>query len=423
MVDKDLYLEERYKRKHMRIWLINHYGVPPQYYPLARPTLFAKNLGKMGYEVIIFAASAVHNSDINLIEDGALYKKDIVDGVHYVYIRCSSYQENGLKRAVNILEFAERLPLVCKHFRKPDAVIATSFDPVSCYQGIRLAKKYNAKAVAEIADLWPETPVAYGMMKASSLVVKALRFLEKRIYTKADAIVFTMEGAYDYIIEQGWTNEIPRDKVFYINNGIDLEEFEYNRKNYIIDDVDLKNDNSFKVIYTGAIRKVNNLGLLLDTAKLVKNKNIKFLIWGDGDELDILRRRVEKEGIVNVVFKGKVDKKYIPYIISQANVNFAHGKQTSIAKYGLSLNKMFDYLAAGKMILTDYSSPYNPVVQCGAGIEIENSDAMNIANIIDDCSYMDDKEIKKYTENTKKEVKKYDFAELTKKLEVIINQI
>ena len=54
----------------MNIWLINHYAVPPKYYPLARPTLFAKNLMAMGHTVTVFAASSVHNSDVNLITDG-----------------------------------------------------------------------------------------------------------------------------------------------------------------------------------------------------------------------------------------------------------------------------------------------------------------------------------------------------------------
>ena len=68
----------------MKIWLINHYAVPPQYYPLERPSLFAKNLIKLGHEVTIIAASTVHNSDINLIENGDRIKRETVDGVPYI---------------------------------------------------------------------------------------------------------------------------------------------------------------------------------------------------------------------------------------------------------------------------------------------------------------------------------------------------
>ena len=79
----------------MNIWLINHYAVPPQHYPLARPTNFAKYLMQMGHTVKVFAASTVHNSDKNLITDGAPYREEVVDGVSYVYIKCRDYQGDG----------------------------------------------------------------------------------------------------------------------------------------------------------------------------------------------------------------------------------------------------------------------------------------------------------------------------------------
>lgn len=407
----------------MRIWLINHYGVAPKYYPLARPTLFAKYLEKMGHEVVIFASSAVHNSDINLIEDGRLYRKDKVEGVKYVYIRCRQYKGNGRERIRNLLEFAGRLPKVCRHFKKPDVIVSTSFDPISCYQGIRLARKYKAKAIAEIADLWPETPVAYGMMKADSPTVKGLRILEKKIYTAADAVIFTMEGAYQYIEERGWKKEIPREKIYYINNGVDLERFDRDKEQFRIEDEDLENKNLFKVVYTGSIRKINNLGVLLDAAKLVKNGKVAFLVWGDGDELEALKAHVEAEHIGNVRFKGKVDKRYIPYITGCADVNFCHGENSPIAKYGLSMNKTFDYLAAGKPILTDILSPYSPIVQCGAAVEVADPTVENIAGAVDHLADLASEELDRLGFNAREGAKKYDFKSLTEQLEAVIRKI
>lgn len=127
----------------MNIWLINHYAVPPKYYPLARQTYFAKHLMRMGHSVKIFAASTVHNSDKNLIEDKTPYREEVVDGVSYVYIKCLGYQGSGLKRIYNICEFAWKLPGVCRHFEKPDAIVATSMPPTSCAVGIHLARKYG----------------------------------------------------------------------------------------------------------------------------------------------------------------------------------------------------------------------------------------------------------------------------------------
>lgn len=404
----------------MNIWLINHYAVPPQYYPLARQTYFAKYLMEMGHTVTIFAASTVHNSDKNLITDGSPWREETVDGVHYVYIKCLDYQGSGLRRMYNICEFAWKLPGVCKQFSKPDAIVATSMPPTSCAVGIHLARKYGCRGVAEIADLWPESIIAYGIAGPHNPAVIALRWLEKWIYKKAGAVVFTCEGGYDYILEQGWEQEIPRSKVFHINNGVDLKTFRYNREHFQISDPDLENPDVFKVVYTGSIRRVNNLGLLLDAAKEVTDPRIRFLIWGDGDERPALEQRLADEHIGNVVFKGRVEKKYVPYIVSQADLNIAHNTPSPLFRFGISFNKLFDYLAAEKPVFSDFPCPYNPAVQRGAGTDMKDPTAKAIAQAVQKFSALLPAEYAAYQQNAERAAEEYDFANLTQKLITVI---
>lgn len=406
----------------MNIWLINHYAVPPQYYPLARQTYFAKYLMNMGHQVTIFAASTVHNSDKNLITDGEKWREETVDGVHYVYTRCTGYQGSGLKRVYNICEFAWKLPGVCKHFSKPDAIVATSMPPTSCAMGIRLARKYGCRGIAEIADLWPESIVAYGIAGPKNPAVIALRRLEKWIYKKADSVVFTMENAYQYIKEQGWEQEIPESKVFYVNNGVDLKLFEENREKFSVEDPDLDDPSTFKVVYTGSIRKVNNLGLLLDAAKKVTNPSVRFLVWGDGDELEALRRRVAEENICNVCFKGRVAKNFVPSIVSRADLNIAHNTPSPLFVYGISFNKLFDYLAAGKPVLSDFPCGHNPAVVWGAGMEVNDPTPENIAHAVEEFVSMDKEIYTHYSKNAAAAAKAYSFEELTKKLCAVIEK-
>ena len=400
----------------MKIWIINHYAVPTKYYPLARPANFAKYLIRMGHSVTIFAASTVHNSDINLIQDHNLFKVEEIDGIQYVYIKDRDYQGNGINRIINMFLFPLRLPKVCKNFEKPDAIIAVSATPMTCMAGLKLAEKFECKGIAEVADLWPESFVSYGLIKKKNPLLKIMYEYEKRMYMKADDIIFTMEGAYDYIRERRWENKIGKEKLHYINNGVDLEAFNANKEKYKIDDDDLKNPEIFKVIYTGSIRMVNNLGLLLDVAKIVNNKKIRFLIWGDGDELEFLKERLIKENIENVVFKGKVEKKYIPYIVSLADVNIIHNTPSPIFRFGISANKIFDYLAAGKPILADFPCRYNPIIKYSAGIEVENPTSENIADVIDKFSFMNTEEYERYCRNALKASKNFDFKVLTEKV-------
>ena len=79
-----------------------------------------------------------------------------------------------------------------------------------------------------------------------------------------------------------------------------------------MEDPDLDDPDTFKVVYTGSIRQVNGLGLLLDAAKEVRGPRVRFLIWGDGDERPALEQRVKDENIGNVVFKGRVEKSSCP---------------------------------------------------------------------------------------------------------------
>ena len=403
----------------MRIWIIDHYSVPIEYYPLARNTNFAKHLIKKGYEVIIFAASTVHNSKVNLIEDDKPYKEVNDNGVNYVLINCHQYSGNGLKRILNMYEFAGKLETVCNHYPKPDAIIATSMTLQACKKGIMIGREYGCKCIAQITDLWPETLIAYGRATKHHPIVLWFRRIEKWIYQHADKIIFSMEGAYDYIIEQGWTKEIPRSKVFFINNGVELEEFEYNKEHYIIEDEDLTDPNLFRVIYTGSVREVNNIGKLIVVAKNVKDKRIKFLVWGDGNQKDELEKRLKEEQIANFVFKGKVDKRYIPYITSCADLNIAHNTSSPLFRFGISFNKIFDYMAAGKPIICDFECKYNPVITHGAGIEIASGNEVEIAKEIERlCS---DSNTRDMCSNALRAIREeYNFSHLTEKLERVI---
>lgn len=400
----------------MRILIIDHYSVPIRYYPLARQRNFAKYLMKKGHDVTIICASTVHNSNLNLIKDKRLYLKSNEDGIRYIYIKCHSYNGNGVKRILNMLEFAIKLPSVLRKMEMPDVIISTSMTQFACAQGVRYGKQNKCPVIAQITDLWPETLVSYGIISEKNVITKILRALEKWTYKHADKIVFSMEGAYDYIKTQKWMDIVPVDKLVCINNGIDLDEFNLNRKKWLFKSKYLEDNSKFNIVYIGSIRRVNNVGAILDIAKKIKNSEIRFLIFGDGDELDVLKERVKNEDINNVVFEGRVDKKYIPYIVSCADINYIHNDEVDLFRYGVSFNKIFDCLAAGKPIIVDFIAKYNPVIVENAGVLVKGG-AVEVAEIIEKLSKMDKGKYSNLCNNALNAAKKYDFKVLTDRLE------
>lgn len=413
-----------------RIWILNHYASDMYFSEGGRHYYFAKYLKKMGYDPVIFCANSRHNTRSEScfkINDVFLEKVNTITKVPYVFIPVRTYEKNGISRVFNMIDFFRNVIRGAKQYGKqnglPDVIIASSVHPLTLLAGIKLAQYFKVKCICEIRDLWPESIIVYfDRFKRSNPIIKLLYFCEKYIYKKADSIIFTMKGGYDYIKERGWEQSIPSSKTYYINNGVDLEQFVYNMKTFVINDSDLNNDEIFKVVYTGSIRKVNNLERLLDIAVAVNNPKIKFLVWGEGDELPKLKKRVLQQKIDNVVFKGKVEKKYIPYITSRANLNFAHNSDSPLFRFGISFNKIFDYFAAGRPILCDFKAKYNPVIESNAGVFFSSNDEREIANGIESFALMDKNELEKYCVSAKKAAEYYDFKNLTVELLGIINR-
>ena len=403
----------------MRIWLIDHYSVPPKYYPLARQTIFAKHLMEMGHEVLIIAASTVHNSTINLIEGDEEYIEVTEEGVKYLLIKCRQYSGNGVSRFANMLEFARKLPRVCDRLEKPDAIVSTSMTLFACAQGLRLSERYGCRKIAQITDLWPETIVAYGLAGPGHPVVVAFRILEKWVYTHSDVIIFSMEGAYDYIRERGWEKEVPPEKVCFINNGVDLKVFEENREEYPAEDAELKDPGVFKVVYTGSVRKANRLDLLVDAAALLDADRIRILIWGAGDELEGLKQTAERRGIRNVSFKGRVDKKQIPAILSAGDALFLDPFGEAVSRYGISSNKLFEYFAAATPILMCRLPGHNPAAGYRCSITYECTPE-GVAEAIRTAFSLDTEQREKIREGALAAAEAYSYDTLSARLNSVL---
>lgn len=409
------------EEKIMNIWLFNHYAVPPSLYPLARPYHFANYLQKKGHKVTIFAASSVHLSDTNLITDGKFMKAQKIDNIRYVFLKARNYEGNGIQRILNFFDYTIQLFLQTGKFNKPDVIMATSVHPLTCVAGILLAKKYRCRCVIEIADLWPLTLVEYGAISEKNVITKILYGLEHWIYKKADAVLFTMRGGKQYISNQGWAKDVSLDKIFYINNGVDLEKYYQQKEEQKYLDVDLDRPDTFKVLYTGSMGKANAMYDILNAAELLKNRpDIQFLLFGGGYLEEELKEFCEQKELTNVMFKGKVDKKYIPNILSKGNLNIMTGISDRVSEYGLSMNKMFDYMASGRPTISNIQTQFDILEENRCGTTIEAGSAEKLAEAIVKFYEMDAASYKIYCENAEKAVKQYDFRYLTDELEEIL---
>ena len=276
----------------MKIWLINDYNMHPEYGQFNRNFYFGKYLKRLGHDPIAFAGSHPHNTKLQLIEGREKFCVYTETPFPWVLVKTKNYEGSKIKRVISMFKFYFNMKKTAKHFDIPDVIIGSSAHPLAALLAIKLSRKYQCQGIVEVRDLWPESIVAYGVASRNNPMIRLLYRFEKYIYMHADKLIFTMENAWQYFEDRGLDKVVSRGKVYYLNNGVDLEEYHQNLDDNKYEDEDLSNQEIFKVIYVGSIRKVNNIGLLLDAAKCVNNDKVRFLIWGTGDEVELLKEMI-----------------------------------------------------------------------------------------------------------------------------------
>lgn len=417
---------------NMNLWIFHHYATTPDRNGYIRPFRFAKHLEKEGIRSVIFASSYHHWSDENVINDKALFQSEYADCVPFVFVRTPSSAAGTRARIKNMAAFSAKLskvgPKVRKTFGKPDVILASSPHPFTMIAGILEAKRYQVPCICEIRDLWPEAIFAGGRLKEKSVAGRILTAGEHWIYRHADALIFTKEGDTDYLYEKGWMTsqggDINPAKCFYINNGVELSLFDEQKKTEIPDDKDLE-DNAFKVVYAGAIRPVNDVENIVNAARLLPaDSNIKILIYGDGNLRKTLERKAETEGISKVVFKGYVDQKYIPYILSKSSVNLLNYSSTNYTwKRGNSSNKLFEYLASGKPVIATIKTGYSIIERYDCGLEMEEESPEELARDIMTVKKMSAERYEELCANARNAAYDFDYSKLSEKLLNVLNWV
>ena len=342
-----------------RIWIVNYYTSPDCSNP--RYLEFTKHFMANGYEVITFYADWKREAESHLFE------RQEVNGMDFVRVKAPYYVGNGLSRMKSIFSFAWSIKKHCKEFERPDVILHNIHTPFD-YPIVWAAKKLKAKYVAEAWDAWPDVFAHLGLVSRKNPVLKLFYWIEKKLYQNADQIVFTIAGMTEHIKQKGWSSEpggkIDLKRVHYINNGIDLEQFDKDRDAWPRVDPDLNDPKTMKVVYLGSINRANHVHTLIEAAKLLQElPKYKFFIYGDGADRVKLEKKVQEEGIANVVFK----EKQIPlcecaWVVSQATVNVMN-YQKGFGYMGVSSGKLFQYLAAGKPILCNIDIAYDNVIK------------------------------------------------------------
>lgn len=363
----------------LKIWFVNHFAVSPDQPGGTRHFDFAVELVKNGNEVCIFASdfSYQHRKYIKLPK-GKSFIVENFDGVKYIWVRAMSYQINNWRRALNMVSFAFNALRVGVGMDKPDLIVGSTPHLFAALSGYLLSVLKNTKFVLEVRDLWPQVLIDMGEADERSFMVKALRLLERFLYKRADKIIVLAGGSIKYLKRCG----VPEDKIIFIPNGIHRDHMrptmgrDLARQKFCFD--------KFTLVYSGAHGPANALQTILEGAKdLMDDRNIEFVLLGDGPEKNKLRRYAIEKKITNVRFLDPLPKNEIPDFLAAADVGVITLKNNDLFKYGVSPNKLFDYMASALPVICCIGGDMGElVVQAGAGISVPAEDSKAFAKAV-----------------------------------------
>jgi glycosyltransferase involved in cell wall biosynthesis len=359
------------------VWILNHYAQIPGGAGGTRHYGISKSLSKIGWDSYLIAASVDHVSNKQKINNFALSKLDVIDGVNFLWIKVNRYRGNKIGRLINIILYSVvvLMPNVTKNLVRPNVVVGSSVHPLAAISAWILSKRFRVPFIFEVRDLWPQTLIDYGKIAEDSFAAKILKIIELFLYKKASKIITLLPNADVYIEGLG----VAGAKISWIPNGVDYYDYKA---------PSCENMSVFKFMYLGAHGEANDLYNIINAMKYVPK-----IIGGKAVILELVGNGVLKKDLIeyssslkldNIIFKNAVPKNEVPNIAASADAFILSVMdKPNLYKYGISMNKIYDYMMASRPIIICSNASNDPIAEAGAGISVRSGDPIALAKAIE----------------------------------------
>ncbi|MEA3384153.1 MAG: glycosyltransferase family 4 protein [Campylobacterota bacterium] len=361
------------------IWIINQYTGSPYYGMNYRSYYLAKEFVKQEYNVTIFAGSYSHLFT-NIPKTNGLFTNEKIDDIDYVWVKTPKYKSSkSIGRVLNMLIFMINL-LFFNIFKikKPDVIIVSSLSLFPVLNAYIWSKIFKIEFIFEVRDIWPLSLIELGNFSKYHPLVLFLGWFEKFGYKKAKYVVSLLPNAKEHMVSRGMDEK----KFRYIPNGINLDEVQ-NYEEISKELLSKVPKDKFIVGYVGTIGIANALEYFMQSAnKLKENDRIHFIIVGKGGEKQKLQEYCDFNNLTNVTFIEPIPKIQVQGMLKYFDVCYIGLKKEKLFKFGVSPNKLFDYMYSSKPIIFAIETKESLVEISKSGISIKSEDSEAIKNAV-----------------------------------------
>jgi glycosyltransferase involved in cell wall biosynthesis len=354
----------------INIWYVSKYVAPPGSGTAGgRGYLLMKELAMMGHQVTIITSDSNQLAKPPCLIDDYLFQD--VDGIRICWVRTMKYSvAKSVRRILSWLHFEWRLMWLPKPMlTEPDVVVISSLSLLTILNGFWWRMRYKCRLIFEVRDIWPLTITEEGGFRPSNPFVLGLGIIERLAYKYSDAIIGTMPNLGEHVQNVlGYSV-----KTHCIPMGVDAATFATSEA--------LPNDyattylpkDKFVVAHVGSIGITNALETFLNCAQAMQDRpHIHFLLVGDGDLRESYRK--EYAHLNNLSFGPKVSKAMVQTLLAKCDLLYFSVHVSKVWQYGQSLNKVIDYMMAGKPVVASYTGYPSMINEADCGSYVPAGD-------------------------------------------------
>lgn len=261
-----------------------------------------------------------------------------------------------------------------------DVIFASSTPLTIAISGVAAARWKKVPMVFEVRDLWPDVPIALGVVKNRLAKFLALR-LERFAYARSNHIVVLAPTMRDFLSGKG----VPLEKVTAIPNGSNI----YPVPAECVD-VSASNQLSFDrptLLYCGSLGPAHGPEFLVRLATELHKLSspIQIVVVGAGKLESHLIAEAKAAGCLDksIRFLGSVPRVQVNDYLRAADASIMTMAQTEILFRHSVQNKFFDALAAGRPVFASYRGWASELAESeGVGEILPENDAADAARIV-----------------------------------------
>ena len=366
----------------MHILVVHQYFLGKKDSGGSRWNQFAKYWAQTGHKITVLAGTVHYATGQKPSEYKGKFVVAEHDGPNITVKRCyvsEAYNRSSIGRAWGYISFAFSSTLVGLFTKNPDVIICTSPPLIVGLTGMILSRLKRIPMVFEVRDLWLESFVDLKVV-TNKWVIKFMYWMQNLGYKRAKWINVLTPAFEEFLVN---VDGVARGKISMIPNGADLDIIKPGPKdNWVREKYNL--EDKFVVTYVGAHGVTNTLMQLLETARILKEKDsdVRIMLVGDGIRKPMLKAKAAEWALDNVLFVDSVPKDVIADYIAASDICTAVLKKYELFK-AIYPNKVFDYMAASRPIIVGIDGVARKLIEdAQAGIYVEPENAEEFVEVI-----------------------------------------